>query len=129
MTATAATVNWDRFAAELDGIEVIRDRPQVEKLSKDYYDFSPILQGQLADKVGDIVVRPKTEAEVLRVAKACVAAKVPVTVRGAGTGNYGQCIPLAGGVILDLSRMNAVKWVQPGIACVEPGANWPLSIR
>jgi FAD/FMN-containing dehydrogenase len=122
MTATAATVNWDRFAAELDGIEVIRDRPQVEKLSKDYYDFSPILQGQLADKVGDIVVRPKTEAEVLRVAKACVAAKVPVTVRGAGTGNYGQCIPLAGGVILDLSRMNVVKWVQPGIACVEPGA-------
>jgi FAD/FMN-containing dehydrogenase len=122
MTATAATVNWDRFAAELDGIEVIRDRPQVEKLSKDYYDFSPILQGQLADKVGDIVVRPQTEAEVLRVAKACVAAKVPVTVRGAGTGNYGQCIPLAGGVVLDLSRMNAVKWVQPGIACVEPGA-------
>jgi hypothetical protein len=59
MTATAATVNWDRFAAELDGIEVIRDRPQVEKLSKDYYDFSPILQGQLADKVGDLVVRPR----------------------------------------------------------------------
>jgi FAD/FMN-containing dehydrogenase len=122
MTATAATVNWDAFAAGLGEIEVIRDRPQIEKLSKDYYYFSPILQGQLADKLGDLVVRPKTEAEVLQVAKACVAAKVPVTIRGAGTGNYGQCIPLEGGVILDLSRMNAVKWVKPGIACVEPGA-------
>ena len=122
MTAAAATVNWDAFAADLAGIEVIRDRPQIEKLSKDYYYFSPILQAQLADKLGDIVVRPKTEAEVLRVAKVCVAARVPVTIRGAGTGNYGQCIPLEGGVILDLSRMNAVKWVKPGIACVEPGA-------
>lgn len=122
MTATAATVNWDAFAAELGEIEVIRDRPQIEKLSKDYYYFSPILQAQLADKLGDIVVRPKTEAEVLRVTKVCVAARVPVTIRGAGTGNYGQCIPLKGGVILDLSRMNTVKWVKPGIACVEPGA-------
>jgi FAD/FMN-containing dehydrogenase len=123
MTTTATpTVDWDAFVAMLGEIEVIRDRPQVEKLSKDYYYFSPILQAQLADKTADLVVRPTSEAEVLQVAKACVTARVPVTIRGAGTGNYGQCIPLAGGVILDLSRMIAVKWVRPGIACVEAGA-------
>ena len=122
MTTTVATFDWDTFAASLGEIEVIRDRAQVEKLSKDYYYFSPILQGQLEDKHADVVVRPTSEAEVLTVARACVAARVPVTIRGAGTGNYGQCIPLAGGVILDLSRMNAVKWVKPGVACVEPGA-------
>lgn len=120
-TATPAT-NWDTFITDLGDIEVIRDRTQVEKLSKDYYYFSPILQPQLADKTADLVVRPTSEAEVLTIAKACVAAKVPLTVRGAGTGNYGQCIPLEGGVILDLSRMNAVKWVRPGMVCVEPGA-------
>lgn len=121
-TPPTPTINWDAFAESLGDIEVIRDRPQVEKLSKDYYYFSPILKAQLADKVADLVVRPKSETEVLAVVKACVAAKVPITVRGAGTGNYGQCIPLAGGIILDLSRMNAVKWVRPGVACVEPGA-------
>lgn len=123
MTTTAAsTTDWTAFIATLGDIEVIRDRTQVDKLSKDFYYFSPLLQAQLADKTADLVVRPTSEAEVLAVARACVAAKVPVTVRGAGTGNYGQCIPLEGGVILDLSRMNAVKWVQPGVACVEPGA-------
>ncbi|MBF2034901.1 MAG: FAD-binding oxidoreductase, partial [Leptolyngbyaceae cyanobacterium T60_A2020_046] len=122
MTTTVAAFDWDTFAASLGEIEVIRDRAQVEKLSKDYYYFSPILQGQLEDKHADVVVRPTSEAEVLTVARACVAARVPVTIRGAGTGNYGQCVPLAGGVILDLSRMNAVKWVKPGVACVEPGA-------
>ena len=44
-----------------------------------------------------------------------------MTVRGAGTGNYGQCIPLEGGIILDTSKMNQIKWLKPGIACVQPG--------
>lgn len=126
MTTTITGFNreldWDAFGAALGSVEVIRDRTQIEKLSKDYYYFSPILQPLLVDKVADLVVRPRSEGEVLQVVKACVAAKIPLTVRGAGTGNYGQCIPLAGGIILDLSAMNQVKWVQPGIACVEPGA-------
>ncbi|MDA0266484.1 MAG: FAD-binding protein, partial [Cyanobacteria bacterium] len=67
-----ATINWDNFVTALGAIEVIRDRPQVEKLSKDYYHFSPVLQQQLADKCADLVVRPTSEAEGLTVAKACV---------------------------------------------------------
>lgn len=103
-------------------LEVIQDPNQVAKLSKDYYHFSPVLTAQLQDKVADVVIRPATEAEVLQVAKACVASKTPLTVRGAGTGNYGQCIPLEGGIILDLSKLNRTKWVKPGLACVEAGA-------
>jgi hypothetical protein len=109
------------LTADLPGLDIITDPIQVEKLSQDYYTFSPILQARLADKRGDLVIRPINEAEVLQVAKACVIHKIPLTVRGAGTGNYGQCIPLQGGVILDLSRMQQIKWLKPGIACVEPG--------
>lgn len=114
-------INWDTFCSELSGIEIIRDQTQVMKLSQDYYHFSPILQPLLKDKTGDIVVRPATEAEILQVAKVCLKYKVPLTVRGAGTGNYGQCIPLEGGVILDISKLNQIKWIKPGLACVEPG--------
>ena len=115
-------MDWRKFADQLGSIETMTDSAQVAKLSKDYYYFSPILAAQLADKQGDIVVRAKTEAEVIRVASVCVEHRIPLTVRGAGTGNYGQAIPLAGGVILDLSAMNAVKWIKPGRICVEPGA-------
>jgi len=114
--------DWQQFADAIAPIETLLNPTQLAKLSKDYYYFSPILTEQLQDKEGNIVVRPKTEAEVLTVAKACVDAQLPLTIRGAGTGNYGQAIPLVGGVILDLSAMNAVKWVKPGRACVEPGA-------
>ncbi|MEG4799528.1 FAD-binding oxidoreductase [Microcoleus sp. ARI1-B5] len=122
MTATAIqSIDWDAFCSELSGIEIIRDRAQVVKLSQDYYHFSPVLQPLLSDKTGDLVVRPASEAEVLRIAAACVKSKIPLTVRGAGTGNYGQCIPLNGGVILDTSKMNNIRWIKPGLACVEPG--------
>ena len=122
MTATALqSIDWDAFSSELSGIEIISDRAQVVKLSQDYYHFSPVLQPLLSDKTGDLVVRPASEAEVLRIAAACVKSKIPLTVRGAGTGNYGQCIPLKGGVILDTSKMNSIRLIKPGLACVEPG--------
>lgn len=121
MTIASTTVNWDTFISELTGIEIITDLNQIAKLSLDYYHFSPILQPKLAHKRGDLVARPTSEEEVLKIAAVCVKYKVPLTVRGAGTGNYGQCIPLNGGVILDTTKMNAIRWIKPGLACVEPG--------
>jgi FAD/FMN-containing dehydrogenase len=120
-STTPKPVDWDAIASELAGIEIISDRTQITKLSLDYYHFSPVLQQKLADKRGDLVVRPTSEADVLRVAAVCVKHQVPLTVRGAGTGNYGQCIPLQGGMILDTTRMQGIRWIKPGLACVEPG--------
>ncbi|MGK7958123.1 MAG: FAD-binding oxidoreductase, partial [Crocosphaera sp.] len=111
----------EKVKEALSHLEVITDPHQITKLSLDYYHFSPILHEKLKDKRGDIVIRPTTEEEVIQVAQTCVQYKVPLTVRGAGTGNYGQCIPLQGGVILDMSKMQQILWLKPGIACVEPG--------
>jgi FAD/FMN-containing dehydrogenase len=119
MTTTTST--WNQIISELDGIETITDPDRITKLSLDYFHFSPILQTQLQDKRANLVVRPSTELEVIQTAKVCVKHKIPLTVRGAGTGNYGQCIPLAGGIILDTTKMNQILWIKPGLACVEPG--------
>jgi FAD/FMN-containing dehydrogenase len=122
MTSTAIEYDLDKVKAALDGLEIITDAAQVAKLSQDYYTYSPLLQTALTGKQGDFVVRATCEADVLQVAKACTQHHAPLTVRGAGTGNYGQCVPLSGGVILDLSAMQQIKWVKPGMACVEAGA-------
>jgi FAD/FMN-containing dehydrogenase len=118
---TSATTISNTIISELEGIETITDPTQITKLSLDYYHFSPVLQQQLQDKRAHLVVRPTTETEVIRVAKTCVKHKIFLTIRGAGTGNYGQCIPLQGGIILDTSKMNQIVWIKPGLACVEPG--------
>jgi FAD/FMN-containing dehydrogenase len=114
-------IDWAAFTKALGNLKRIDNPKQVKKLSQDYYHFSPILQPLLADKQGRMVILPNTEADVMRVARACVQQKIPLTVRGAGTGNYGQAMPLEGGVILDMSFMNQVEWFTPGIAAVQPG--------
>jgi len=52
----------------------------------------------------------------------CYGHDIPVTVRGAGTGNYGQAVPLRGGVVLDLQRMDRLLSIgDDGVAVCEPG--------
>lgn len=113
--------HWDEFLSALEGIEWTTQPNQVAKLSQDYFHFSPVLQPLLGEKRADVVVFPLNEAQVLRVVKACVAYKIPVTVRGAGTGNYGQCVPLEGGVVLDLTNMKTILEIKPGWVRAEPG--------
>ena len=114
-------IDYWTIAQELAGIETTADSDRLAKLSLDYYHFSPILFEQLKNKRAELAVFPKSEAEVLQVARVCFKHQIPLTVRGAGTGNYGQCIPLEGGIILDTSKMNQIVSLQPGIACVQPG--------
>ena len=86
--------------ASLPGVEWITDN-RVERLSQDFYWFSPVLKRQLEGLRADAVVRPRTEDEIRAVVGACARERLPITVRGSGTGHYGQCLPLHGGVLLD----------------------------
>ncbi len=119
--ASAKPADLEALQAALKDLEIIQDPQQVAKLSQDYYTFSPVLQRQLAGKVADLVIRPADVQEVCRVAAACARLRIPVTIRGAGTGNYGQCVPLQGGVVLDMSRLSGVIWAKPGAARVQAG--------
>jgi FAD/FMN-containing dehydrogenase len=94
----------------------------VERLSKDFYWYSPVLRSLLANKRGDVVVQPVSSDEVRRVLRYCYEREIPLTPRGAGTGNYGQAIPLHGGVVLDLVRMDRIEAItRDGVAVCEPG--------
>jgi FAD/FMN-containing dehydrogenase len=108
------------LAQRLNGIEWITDS-RVERLSQDFYWFSPVLKRQLSELRAHAVARPKTEDEIRAVVAGCAAAKLPITVRGSGTGNYGQCMPLHGGVILDLSAYNKLLWCRGGVGRAQAG--------
>lgn len=94
----------------------------LERLSHDFYWYSPILRPMLAGRNGDIAVLPVGMDELLSVLRYAGQHSIPVTVRGAGTGNYGQCVPLDGGIVLDLSQMDALEQITPdGVAVCQPG--------
>ncbi len=107
---------------ELEGIRTEDNPAIVQQKSRDFYWCSPVLKRQLDHVTGDIIVSPKDEAQVIRVLGACHGHGVPVTPRGTGTGNYGQAMPLSGGVVLSLAEMNAVASISPGRVVCGPGA-------
>jgi FAD/FMN-containing dehydrogenase len=101
----------------------IEDNPAlVQQKSRDFYWYSPTLKRQLADVTGDAVVSVTSEQDVIDTLAACHELGIPVTPRGTGTGNYGQAMPLAGGVVLDLSTFAGVREIAPGRLVAEPGA-------
>ncbi len=106
---------------ELPDLDWVTDPIKVGRLSQDFSWFSPVLKRQLLGKRGDIAARPRTEDELRRLASACARLGVPLTPRGSGTGNYGQCVPLHGGVLLDMSGYNQFLWARPGVGRAQAG--------
>ena len=71
----------------------------------------------------DVVVKPNTVEEVSAVMKLCYEFEIPLTPRGAGTGLSGACLPISGGVILLMERLNRILKIDEKNfqATVEPG--------
>jgi glycolate oxidase subunit GlcD len=89
-------------------------------------------EGRLAELGGDkwfvsrrpdLAVFPKDGAEVALVMKTASEFRLPVTMRGSGYGYVGGCVPVKGGMVLALERMNRIKEIHGTdfVAVVEPG--------
>jgi FAD/FMN-containing dehydrogenase len=113
----------DALVEVLGDIPVVTEPVIVRRRSRDFFWYSPILAEQLKAVAGDIIVQPRDEADVVRTAAACARLRIPLTVRAGGTGNYGQAMPLEGGVILDMTGLDKVLWQKPGVVRVQAGMN------
>jgi glycolate oxidase len=90
-------------------------------------DDSATLDAYAADALGrghapDVVVRPADTAQVAAVARLCQQHRVPLVVRGAGTGYTGGAVPVRGGVVLSVERLNRILEIDEVnlIVVVEP---------
>ena len=111
-----------RLKAELAGLKIEDNPAIVKQKSRDFFWYSPVLKRQLDHISADLIVSPGNEAEVIRTLETCHRLGVPVTPRGSGTGNYGQAMPLSGGVVLNLAEMNQIGTIAPGRVTTGPGA-------
>ncbi|MEA2740474.1 MAG: hypothetical protein QOH05_3781, partial [Acetobacteraceae bacterium] len=111
----------DRLLSDLSDIPHTTEPALVRQKSRDFFWYSPVLNQQLRGSSAQAVVSPRDEADVVRVAAACFRHKIPITARGGGTGNYGQAVPLRGGVVLDMTALDTIEWQRPGMMRVGPG--------
>jgi glycolate oxidase len=71
------------------------------------------LEAYAADALGiasnpDFVVLPNNTEEIASIARLCHEHRVPLVVRGAGTGYTGGAVPTHGGVVLSMERLNRI---------------------
>ena len=119
-------MNIEGLIEDLGDVPFSVEPSTLRRKSRDYFWYSQALAQDLAGKRADVIVTPRDEADVIRVAGACARRRVPLTPRGGGTGNYGQAVPLHGGVVLDLSEMTALADVRHGALRCAPGARMHL---
>jgi len=110
------------FRAELGDIAQ-EDNPRiVQQRSRDHYWYSPVLKQKLDHVTAEVVVSPRSTEEVKTVLRAAYRHGVAITPRGAGTGNYGQAMPLSGGAMLNLMNMDKVLDIKPDRVRAQAGA-------
>jgi glycolate oxidase len=107
-------VDFTTAITDIVGASWVRDAPDTRLA----YGTDALKKGVAAD----LVVLPACTAEISRIAALCTAHHVPLIVRGAGTGYTGGAVPVFGGVVLSLERLNRILEVDEEnlLAVVEP---------
>jgi D-lactate dehydrogenase (cytochrome) len=93
---------------------LVRDPEKREALGKDASEYAHI---------PEVVVEPTSREQVQALVRLANICRFPVTPRGLGTGLTGAAVPLLGGVLLSMARMNRIVAIDREnlIAVVEPG--------
>ena len=110
---------WNR-ARDIAGERVIADPQALEPYGHDEFatdDFR---------LTPEAVVKPVDAKEVAALLRLCGEQKVPVTVRGGGTGLAAGCVPSAGGIVLSMELMNRLIDADPSNLAITVQAGMPL---
>lgn len=116
----------------IDQIEKIVGIDGYSVRSADLYTYG--FDASIFHTTPDIVIQPLSTEQVSEIMKIANANRIPVVPRGAGTGLCGSAVPIKGGIVMDMSRMNKVLnvsvcdlWVDVQAGCVYNALNKELS--
>lgn len=104
----------EKLQAALGQQELLLDLESCKKYAGDKW---------FAAQLPDAVALPDNSVSVSRILAFASEHQIPVTPRGAGFGYVGGCVPVSGGIVLSLEKMNRIKELNTGdfVAVVEPG--------
>jgi len=79
--------------------------------------------GEYYAHMPELVIKPETKEQISEIVKLCNEENIPITPRGAGSGLAGANIPIYGGIVISLERLNKIIEIDTKnlVAVVEPG--------
>jgi glycolate oxidase len=105
------------ISALIGAANVVVDEEKMDMYSRDE------VSDKLWEKMPELVVKPENTEQVSKIAKWANDKKVPLTARGGGTGLAAGAVPLSGGIVLSLEKMNKILEIdeQNLFMVLEPG--------
>lgn len=107
----------------LESIEEITGKSGMTVSPADLERYSADEAPHANPRLPEVVVTPENAAAVAALLRLASTHNIPITPRGSGTGLSGGCVPLFGGIVLSLEKMNRVLEIDEAnqVAVVEPG--------
>jgi glycolate oxidase len=110
--------------------EVIEELQEIVEAKNMIFEDSEKLENYAADEAGEIfghlpeiVVKPDSRDQVSKIVRLANKNRIPITPRAAGSGIAGAAVPLFGGIVLSVERMNKILEIDKinRVAVVESG--------
>jgi glycolate oxidase len=114
-------------AEDIEFLVSVLDRERVFTGEKINNDFSHDEMGGIS-KMPDVLVEVLTTEEVSKIMKYAFDNRIPVVARGSGTGLVGASVPICGGIMINMSKMNKILEIdeenltltlEPGVLLME----------
>ena len=96
----------------IDSIEKIVGKEGYSTRVADLYTYG--FDASIFHTTPEMIIQPRSTEQVSEVMKIADAYNIPVVPRGAGTGLCGSAVPIKGGIVMDMSRMNKVLQISVG---------------
>lgn len=101
------------FLTAIGDVPSLSDPETVRRKSRDMTaNFSPVMKQDALEHLADVIVRPRSKDDVLRIASAAARTRMPLVMRGGASANFGQGIPLHGGAMVDMTGISGVVWAR-----------------
>jgi glycolate oxidase len=94
----------------IEELESIVGEPNLSTRVADLYTYG--FDASIHHRSPEVIVRPRTTDEVVAIVKLAGRESIPIVPRGAGTGLCGSAVPIMGGIVMDMTRMNSVLEVR-----------------
>ncbi|KAA9166125.1 FAD-binding oxidoreductase [Amycolatopsis acidicola] len=108
-----------------DSADVSADEAARKASTKDFSWVSPIIHRTIPRTLPDAVVTVRSAEAVRTLARYAHEHRIPLTARGKGTSNYGQIIPLAGGIMVDFHDLTGeTELHEDGTVTTLAGTTW-----
>ncbi|MBC7331101.1 MAG: FAD-binding oxidoreductase [Synergistetes bacterium] len=104
-------------------IEICGEGDVIYKNEEKLENYACDESGKIFCNPPEVVVKPENTGEVSKIMKLANVYHIPVTPRGAGSGLAGAAIPLYGGIVISMEKMNRILEIDKTnrVAVVEPG--------